>query len=59
MMAELIASASAILIDAGHAASPDAMRRVSATLEAVAVWGKTEGAPEAGRLTADLDPTSN
>jgi hypothetical protein len=56
MMAELTARASAILSDAGHAASPDAMRRVSATLEALAVWGKTEGAPEAGRLTADLDP---
>jgi hypothetical protein len=56
MMAELTSRASAILSDAGHAASPDAMRRVSATLEALAVWGKTEGAPEAGRLTADLDP---
>jgi hypothetical protein len=56
MMAELTSRASAILSDAGHAASPDAMRRVSATLEALAVWGKTEGAPEPGRLTADLDP---
>src|SRR5205809_4876918 len=56
MMAGLIDKASAILSAAGHAASPDAMRRVSSTLEAIAVWGKTEGAPEAGRLTADLDP---
>lgn len=56
MIGELMERASAILTDAGHAASPDAMRRVSATLEALAVWGKTEGAPEAGRLTADLDP---
>jgi hypothetical protein len=56
MMAGLTEKASAILSAAGHAASPDAMRRVSATLEALAVWGKTEGAPEAGRLTADLDP---
>src|SRR6266550_7544192 len=56
MTAELMEKASAILSAAGHAASPDAMRRVSATLEAVAVWGKTEGAPQAGRLTADLDP---
>ena len=55
MMAELTESASAILAAAGHAASPDAMRRVSATLEALAVWGKTEGVPQAGRLTADLD----
>jgi hypothetical protein len=56
MTAELMEKASAILSAAGHAASPDAMRRVSATLEALAVWGKTEGAPRAGRLTADLDP---
>jgi hypothetical protein len=37
-------------------ASPEAMRRVSATLDALAMWGDTEGAPKAGRLTADLDP---
>jgi hypothetical protein len=56
LMVELLARASAILGAAGHAASPDAMRRVSATLESLAVWGKTAGAPRAGRLTADLDP---
>ena len=56
MMATLMERASAILSEAGHAASPDALRRVSATLEALAVWGSTEGAPKAGRLTADLDP---
>jgi hypothetical protein len=56
MMGGLTERASAILAAAGHAASPDAMRRVSATLEALAVWGRTEGAPQAGRLTVDLDP---
>jgi hypothetical protein len=56
MMAELMERASAILAADGHAASPEAMRRVSATLEAIAVWGNTDGAPQAGRLTADLDP---
>jgi hypothetical protein len=56
MMAALMERASAILGDAGHAASPDAMRRISATLEALAVWGNTEGAPQPGRLTSDLDP---
>ena len=56
MMSELTERGSAILTAAGHAASIDAMRRVSATLEALAVWGKTDGAPQAGRLTADLDP---
>ncbi len=56
MTAELMDRASAILRDAGHATSPDVMRRVSATLESLAVWGDTKGAPVAGRLTADLDP---
>ena len=56
MTGQLIERAAAILRGAGHAASPDAMRRVSATLESLAVWGKTEGSPKAGRLTAALDP---
>lgn len=55
MMAALTKRALELLATAGHAASPDAMRRVSATLEALAVWGKREGVPQAGRLTADLD----
>ena len=54
--ADLMDRASEILRAAEHAASPDAMRRVSATLESLAMWGNTEGAPKAGRLTADLDP---
>ena len=56
MTAALLAKASAILEEGGHAASPDAMRRVSATLESLAAWGDMDGVPEAGRLTADLDP---
>ena len=56
MTMALLTKASAILEEAGHAASPDTMRRVSATLESLAAWGDMAGAPEAGRLTADLDP---
>jgi hypothetical protein len=56
IVAALMEEASAILGEAGHAASPDAMRRVSATLESLAVWGDSDGVPKAGRLTADLDP---
>jgi hypothetical protein len=56
MTTALLTRASAILGEAGHAASPDAMRRVSATLESLAAWGDTDGLPQAGRLTADLDP---
>jgi hypothetical protein len=56
MTTALLTRASAILEEAGHAPSPDSMRRVSATLESLAAWGDTEGVPRAGRLTADLDP---
>ena len=56
MTTALLTKASAILEEAGHAASADSMRRVSATLESLAAWGSMEGVPRAGRLTADLDP---
>ena len=56
MTMALLTKASAILEEAGHAASADSMRRVSDTLESLAAWGATEGVPRAGRLTADLDP---
>jgi len=56
MTLALLTKASAILEEGGHAASPDAMRRVSATLESLAAWGDADGVPEAGRLTGDLDP---
>jgi hypothetical protein len=58
MTTALLTNASAILEEAGHPASADSMRRVSATLEALAAWGSMEGVgvPRAGRLTADLDP---
>lgn len=56
MTMALLTKAAAILEEEGHAASPDAMRRVSATLESLAAWGNTDGVPRAGRLTADLDP---
>jgi hypothetical protein len=56
MTTALLTKASDLLEEAGHAASPDTMRRVSATLESLAAWGDMEGVPKAGRLTADLDP---
>ena len=52
----LLKKASAILEEAGHAASPNVMRRVSATLESLAAWGDVAGVPKAGLLEADLDP---
>lgn len=56
MTTALLAKASAILEEGGHAASRDTLRRMSATLESLAAWGDMEGVPKAGRLTADLDP---
>ena len=56
MTTALLSKASAILEEAGHAASIDSMRRVSATLESLAAWGDMEGVPKAGRLTAELSP---
>ena len=48
--------AAAILSESGHQPSPDVMRRVTMTLEGLAAQGLLEGAPAAGRLTADVDP---
>jgi hypothetical protein len=56
MTTALLAKVSAILEEAGHAASDSSLRRVSTTLESLAAWGHMEGVPRAGRLTADLDP---
>jgi len=56
LLRTLMTRAPAILAAAGHAASADVMRRVSATLEALAAWGDRDGVPKAGRLMADLDP---
>jgi len=55
-LAELTRHASEVLLDAGHPASPDTMRRIMTTLEALATYGEQPGAPQGGRLTADVDP---
>jgi hypothetical protein len=56
LVSELAGRAEAILREGEHAATPDAMRRIAITLESLASWGHTEGAPQAGRLTSDLEP---
>ena len=55
-LAELTKQAADILRDAGHPPSPETMRRVMTTLEALATYGEQPNAPQAGRLTADVDP---
>ncbi len=56
VLAGLMKRANAILEGGGHTASPDMGRRIATTLEALATWGRAEGAPQAGRLIDDLDP---
>ncbi len=55
-LSELSKLAVTVLRGAGHNPSPDTMRRVTTTLEALATYGTHPGAPPAGRLTEDVDP---
>lgn len=55
-LADLARTASTVLRDAGHTPTPDMMRRITMTLEALAAYGSVPGAPVAGRLTDDVDP---
>jgi len=55
-LSDLTKDAASILHDAGHPSSPDMMRRIMTTLEALATYGEQPEAPQAGRLTADVDP---
>src|SRR5262245_4297365 len=55
-LGELTKLAAEVLRDAGHPASPEMMRRIMTTLEALATYGDHPGGPPLGRLTADVDP---
>ena len=55
-VADLSRRAAALLSESGHPATPDLTRRITTTLEALATYGSQPGAPQAGRLTADIDP---
>ena len=55
-LAHLARLAAATLRDAGHTASPETMRRITTTLEALSVYGGLPEAPPSGRLTDDVDP---
>ena len=54
-LGELSKEAATLLREAGHAVSPDLMRKVTTTLEALATYANHPSAPRAGQLTADLD----
>ena len=55
-IADLAKRVAVLLREAGHQPTPDVTRRITTTLEALATYGYQEGAPKAGRLTADVDP---
>lgn len=55
-LAKLARLAAEILESGHHPATPDMMRRVTSTLEALATYGRSESAPPAGRLTDDIEP---
>jgi DNA repair exonuclease SbcCD ATPase subunit len=54
-LGDLSREAAALLRGTGHNASPDLMRRVTTTLEALATYANHPSAPRAGHLTADVD----
>lgn len=55
-LADLSTRAAKILTDAGSAAAPDTMRRVTTTLEALSTYAGIADTPQAGRLTDDVQP---
>jgi hypothetical protein len=58
VLVELSELAEALLRDAGHNPSPDTLRRVTATLEALSAYALLPDGPTPGRLTQDVDPPS-
>ena len=55
-LSDLSKLAATELEDAGHNASPGAMRAVTATLEALSAYGTVANAPRPGRLVDEVDP---
>jgi DNA repair exonuclease SbcCD ATPase subunit len=55
-LADLSRRAAEVLRNASHSPSPDVMRRVTTTLEALATYGGLPDAPRPGRLSDDVDP---
>lgn len=55
-LADLSRRAAEVLRTASHSPSPDVMRRVTTTLEALATYDGLPDAPRPGRLSDDVDP---
>ena len=56
VLSELTSHAAKILTHAGSVVSPDTMRRVTTTLEALSTYAGLPDAPQPGRLTDDIQP---
>jgi uncharacterized phage infection (PIP) family protein YhgE len=48
--------ATSLLRDAGHNPTPDTIRRITTTLEAISAHASLAGGPTPGRLSQDVDP---
>lgn len=55
-LSELSKVAAGLLRELGYTTTPDMMRRINTTLEALATYGSHPEGPKAGRLTSDVDP---
>ena len=55
-ISELSRLAGALLGNAGHNTTPDTLRRVATTLEALSTNSSLSGGPQLGHLTEDVDP---
>lgn len=55
-LTELSDLAASLLRDAGHNPTPDAIHRITTTLEALSAFASRADAPRPGRLTQDIDP---
>jgi hypothetical protein len=56
VLSDLSRLADAVLQDAGHNASPDTIRRITTTLEAISAYAALPDGLQPGRLTQDVDP---
>ena len=57
-LANLSDLATQLLTDAGHSPTPDTIRRITTTLEALSAYALLGNGPTPGRLTNDVDPPS-
>jgi hypothetical protein len=56
VLGELARLAADLLKEASHPPSPDTMRRITTTLEALSTLSGVLGSPQGGQLTEDVDP---